>query len=763
MPGTPCGRRPGRPRAAVEVGPCGPLAAARNGSCPATYASSSRGITAGGQTGPLALSCAPNRPWRPPQRRSAMVTPSLPASASAPAAPPLVGREREQATLRAPSPPRWPGAAHWSSSAGRRASARPPWPRRSPETPPPRRAGLVGALLRPDRDAALRPLARALRPRPARGPPRAAAAGGPGRRGAGGRHRPGGALRPGARRARGRGGAAAAAAAPGRPALGRPGQPRPAARPGPRRSARCPCCSGHLPRRRADAPPPALPAPPRPGARGRRRPASTCGRWTTAPSAPWSAPATPSPPPTRPGWWPTSGRGRRATPSSPGSCCARSRRAGCCARRAAARGPWATWPARACRRCCGRCSRGGWPGWARRRAPCWPWRRSSARRCRWRSGRRWRASRRATLLDAVERAAAAHLLAASPDGASVRFAHALVREALYEGVLPPRRRGWHRRVAEALLAGRAPDPDAVAYHFQRAGDPRAVAWLVAAGDRADRAYAWLTAAERSEAALALLDGSGGDAAERGWLCFRLARLRRYGDHRQALGYAERATALGAETATAPWRPTACPPWACSAATTASCAPGWRRWRPAQRRGRRSGPKRGRGPGAPAAAGVRAAAAARRVRPRHLAHRPRPLRRGGHAGRTPPRHHAGHSRSPPGPTSASRSAPWRPTSDARRRAPGGTPRRGRAAAPRATTGSWGSSRSRSCWPSTSPTAPTTRTSGRGWRRRRRRAGGGPAASCGRRRRWAWRTSRCWCWRGSGTPPGTWPWRRARAPG
>ncbi|HET8629042.1 MAG TPA: AAA family ATPase, partial [Thermomicrobiales bacterium] len=88
------------------------------------------------------------------------------------------------------------------------------------------------------------------------------------------------------------------------------------------------------------------------------------------------------------------------------------------------------------------------------------------------------------LLDVVERAAEAHLLAPAPDGASARFAHALAREALYGGVLSPRRRLWHRQVAEALLALPAPDPDAVAYHFQRAGDPRAVDWLVLAGERA---------------------------------------------------------------------------------------------------------------------------------------------------------------------------------------------------------------------------------------------------------------------------------------
>ncbi|HEX5506120.1 MAG TPA: helix-turn-helix transcriptional regulator, partial [Thermomicrobiales bacterium] len=152
------------------------------------------------------------------------------------------------------------------------------------------------------------------------------------------------------------------------------------------------------------------------------------------------------------------------------------------------------------------------------------------------------------LLDVVERAVAAHLLAATPDGAGVRFVHALVREALYEGVLPPRRRAWHGRIAEALVgapapAGAPPDPDAVAYQFQQAGDPRAAEWLVQAGERAQAAYAWLTAAARYEAALAVLEARGAAARERGWLLFRLARMRRFADPRRGLGYLEEASRL----------------------------------------------------------------------------------------------------------------------------------------------------------------------------------------------------------------------------
>ena len=56
------------------------------------------------------------------------------------------------------------------------------------------------------------------------------------------------------------------------------------------------------------------------------------------------------------------------------------------------------------------------------------------------------------LLPLIEQAVAARVIDAAPDGLAVRFAHALIREALYEGVLPPRRRVWHRQIGEALVA-----------------------------------------------------------------------------------------------------------------------------------------------------------------------------------------------------------------------------------------------------------------------------------------------------------------------
>ena len=88
------------------------------------------------------------------------------------------------------------------------------------------------------------------------------------------------------------------------------------------------------------------------------------------------------------------------------------------------------------------------------------------------------------------------------------------------------RRILHRRVGEALAAVPNADPDAVAFHFRQAGDARAAEWLIEAGERAQEACAWLTAADRFEAASFLADA---ETEEQGWLLVRIARLRRLTD------------------------------------------------------------------------------------------------------------------------------------------------------------------------------------------------------------------------------------------
>jgi DNA-binding CsgD family transcriptional regulator len=149
------------------------------------------------------------------------------------------------------------------------------------------------------------------------------------------------------------------------------------------------------------------------------------------------------------------------------------------------------------------------------------------------------------LLAAAERAEAAHLVTASARGDAIRFTHALIRDVLYEDVSALRRRRLHGQVAEVLAASPAPDPDAVASHFQLAGDERAAAWLVRAAERAEDAHAHLTAAARYETALTLLDAHDGEPAERGWLRLLAAALRRFQDLGQALGWVQEAVRLAA--------------------------------------------------------------------------------------------------------------------------------------------------------------------------------------------------------------------------
>jgi hypothetical protein len=147
------------------------------------------------------------------------------------------------------------------------------------------------------------------------------------------------------------------------------------------------------------------------------------------------------------------------------------------------------------------------------------------------------------LLAHAERAIEARLLVEQADGTGVHFAHALIREALYDATSAVRRRALHRQAGEELAVAGNPDPDAVAYHFQRAGDPRAFVWLVRAGLRAYQSAAWLTAVERFTAATALPDEAGAHVRIRGWLLFGSARLLMFSDNARALGMVSEAEPL----------------------------------------------------------------------------------------------------------------------------------------------------------------------------------------------------------------------------
>ena len=145
----------------------------------------------------------------------------------------------------------------------------------------------------------------------------------------------------------------------------------------------------------------------------------------------------------------------------------------------------------------------------------------------------------------VEEAVEAHVLEERPAGAGLRFSHALVREAIHERMPLPRRRVWHRRVAEALISSSNPSPDEVAYHLQQAGDERAVEWFVRAGLRARRSEAWITAAERFATAADFLENDDSHIQERGWLLFLTAFLLRFSDGARSVEFHDKAERLAA--------------------------------------------------------------------------------------------------------------------------------------------------------------------------------------------------------------------------
>jgi tetratricopeptide (TPR) repeat protein len=152
-----------------------------------------------------------------------------------------------------------------------------------------------------------------------------------------------------------------------------------------------------------------------------------------------------------------------------------------------------------------------------------------------------------SVAEALELSIEAHLLEEMPDQPRARFVHALVRETLYAGLVSLRRRNWHRRCGDVLVGRARPDPDVISAHYQLASDPHAAEWLIRAGERAQLAYAWSAAVERYESALALLTASDSDPLARGWLQYRIARLRRFRQPQASIDYLEDALRIAIDT------------------------------------------------------------------------------------------------------------------------------------------------------------------------------------------------------------------------
>ncbi|WNV86894.1 BTAD domain-containing putative transcriptional regulator [Umezawaea sp. Da 62-37] len=115
------------------------------------------------------------------------------------------------------------------------------------------------------------------------------------------------------------------------------------------------------------------------------------------------------------------------------------------------------------------------------------------------------------VLDSVESALLAGFLV-EQDADRVRFAHALVREALYDDITLARRARWHAAAAGIVEALRPDDVEAIAHHLLRAGGradaARTAHYTRAAAERAERRSAAHEAARLWGETVAALDRTG---------------------------------------------------------------------------------------------------------------------------------------------------------------------------------------------------------------------------------------------------------------
>ena len=257
------------------------------------------------------------------------------------------------------------------------------------------------------------------------------------------------------------------------------------------------------------------------------------------------------------------------------------------------------------------------------------------------------------------------------DGASYRFHHALVRDAVYDGLPQTRRASLHGAIADALEAavpaGGEKPSEALAWHRRRAGeDERAVVHLVAAGHRAAARAGLREALAFFAEALEIVERSGGgDGAQALELLDAMGRVQLgLGE----LGGADRSFAdaarLGGAERPRPLARAARPRAPARRDRARRCRPAPRRGGRARGRPRGGGGagRGGRGAPAPArAAPLARAPAGRRARRRRGLRRARA--RGGRRG--PRRARRGPRR--PRPRDAGRSAPPSCRRDGRRRA------------------------------------------------------------------------------------------------
>ncbi|HEX6705729.1 MAG TPA: AAA family ATPase [Albitalea sp.] len=142
----------------------------------------------------------------------------------------------------------------------------------------------------------------------------------------------------------------------------------------------------------------------------------------------------------------------------------------------------------------------------------------------------------ARCLEALAEAHTASLIDESADPGSHQFAHALVRDTLYDELPGARRAELHRRIAMTLEGGHTPALSALAHHWRAGGDStKAIEYATRAAERATAMLAHEEAARHYRLACGALAGGASADTQRARLLLALGDAQNSaGDSAQAL-------------------------------------------------------------------------------------------------------------------------------------------------------------------------------------------------------------------------------------
>jgi DNA-binding CsgD family transcriptional regulator len=154
------------------------------------------------------------------------------------------------------------------------------------------------------------------------------------------------------------------------------------------------------------------------------------------------------------------------------------------------------------------------------------------------------------LLEVVDQAVAARVLVPGPSlrQETYAFVDEVVRDVLYEGIGPARRRRYHLKVGQGIEQVQArhleEHYDALAHHFLEGNDlQKAAEYSLRSGDRASNVYSWERAIAHYRTTLELMDELEASPRQQAEVLDRLGKVMRFGRGKGAQTYFGKALVL----------------------------------------------------------------------------------------------------------------------------------------------------------------------------------------------------------------------------